>query len=447
MTRKNTARFSLFFLRKSLAFRFQMADNHTMAYLGGNSRKGGRKRTSKYQKLYRKGEGSTFELKDASGKGTGKWRGVVTYRDANDFQQRKYFSGRSESEVRDKMRDWEARAGRKLNKEEWTVADLFEHLLSEPCPDYPKGGQFVQDRRQKPNTIFDYRSQWRRHIKPRIGHLKASAVEGHHVEQVLRELRNAEVSPLSARTARNIKCMLSTCFKAGVRIKALSANPVKDTEPIKIPRYRASILGLEGMMKLAAAAEGQPIYAPILLAGYCGLREGEIAGLMHTDFDAAAKTLKVEKQYQQLKGGGLAFSDPKSESGNRLIPVPPIVADALSALPRTSLYMFPHSRDSGRPIHPTALWKGFQAVLVKCGMPKIRFHDLRHSANNILKQLGVPAVTRRDILGHSTIAVTENVYTQTVDAEMIDAMDRITQALAKQNGEPQKSAQAQAADA
>ena len=61
-------------------------------------------------------------------------------------------------------------------------------------------------------------------------------------------------------------------------------------------------------------------------------------------------------------------------------------------------------------------------------LPKIRFHDLRHSANNILKQIGVEATTRRDILRHSTTLVPENVYTQTVSAEMVNAMGRIEKA-------------------
>ena len=79
-------------------------------------------------------------------------------------------------------------------------------------------------------------------------------------------------------------------------------------------------------------------------------------------------------------------------------------------------------------MHPTGLWKAATAAMIAAGVPQVRFHDLRHSANNILKQLGVDAATRRDILGHSTTQVTENIYTQTVSAEVAQAMDLVGKA-------------------
>ncbi len=385
---------------------------------------GGRKRAEPYQKLYRKGQGSSFLI--GTGPNAGTWKAVWTYRDENDNQKRKAFYGRTEKIARDKMLDWKADGGEE-QRDDWTVTQLFEFLLKE------EEGYFQRQGRQQPDTLFDYRSQWRRHIKPRIGNMKLAKVRASHLDGVLLAAMNGDPiqgqqlppKPISKKTTLNMRRLIGLCFAEGNRLGYLTKNRAEDIMKIEPDKYRAQIINLDQMGQLINAAEGKRIQLAIMLAGYCGLRESEIAGLMHADFDAESSTIRIAQQWKQIKGGGMQFKRPKTEAGFRKIAIPNTVAEALRAQPKESLFLFPSQTDPGRPVHPTLLYAETMALIESNGLTKIRFHDLRHSANNILKQLGVDAVTRRDILGHSTTAVTENVYTQTVHAEMIEAMDKI----------------------
>jgi integrase len=81
----------------------------------------------------------------------------------------------------------------------------------------------------------------------------------------------------------------------------------------------------------------------------------------------------------------------------------------------------------GGPIEPVLLHRDFQRVLKKAGLPRIKFHALRHSAASLMLAQGVPLKTIQEILGHSSIAVTSGFYAHLGDElkqAAADAMDR-----------------------
>jgi integrase len=67
--------------------------------------------------------------------------------------------------------------------------------------------------------------------------------------------------------------------------------------------------------------------------------------------------------------------------------------------------------------------RDFKSVLEKAGLPEIRFHDLRHSCNSLLASQGVSARHRAQLLGHSDVRLTENVYTHPLPASLRNAVD------------------------
>jgi integrase len=91
------------------------------------------------------------------------------------------------------------------------------------------------------------------------------------------------------------------------------------------------------------------------------------------------------------------------------------------------------ARPDGRPLDGSKVVQALQRVLVAAGLPRIRFHDLRHSCASLLFAQGVPAKTVQEILGHSRISTTLDIYTHvasedhpvsSVMREAADAMDR-----------------------
>ena len=67
----------------------------------------------------------------------------------------------------------------------------------------------------------------------------------------------------------------------------------------------------------------------------------------------------------------------------------------------------------------------FHKLLKEIGLPRIRFHDLRHSAATLLLAMGVPAKVLQQLLGHSTISTTIDVYSHVLPSMQKDAMDKM----------------------
>ena len=82
----------------------------------------------------------------------------------------------------------------------------------------------------------------------------------------------------------------------------------------------------------------------------------------------------------------------------------------------------------GTPLDGNNVTRHFHLLLVKVGLPRLRFHDLRHSCASLLLAQGIPARVVMETLGHSQISLTMNTYTHVmpaVQAEAADAMDRV----------------------
>lgn len=82
----------------------------------------------------------------------------------------------------------------------------------------------------------------------------------------------------------------------------------------------------------------------------------------------------------------------------------------------------------GTPYEPHGLHDDFKRLLVEAGLPDMRFHDLRHSAASLMLAQGIPLRSIQDILGHSSIALTANLYAhvgEQLRREAADAMDAI----------------------
>lgn len=169
-----------------------------------------------------------------------------------------------------------------------------------------------------------------------------------------------------------------------------------------------------------------------------GLRRGEALGLRWEDIDFEQRTLRVSFALQALKEK-LTLVEPKTMTSRRTIPLPFALVSALRAHYARQLQerllagdrwqehglVFPTS--IGTPMHAGNLVRSFHALLKRAGLPSIRFHDLRHSCASLLAAQGVPARVAMEILGHSDIRVTQNIYTHVFDdakRAAADAMDR-----------------------
>lgn len=169
-----------------------------------------------------------------------------------------------------------------------------------------------------------------------------------------------------------------------------------------------------------------PIY---VLAITTGMRQGEILGLHWEDVDLEKGNLAVRHTIQLLQGR-IIEGEPKSAGSRRTIALPEYTVAVLM------LHQEKTDKDegllfttaSGRPVSPRNLLRHFHQVLDRTGLPKIRFHDLRHTAATLLLRENVHPKIVQEMLGHSTIALTLDTYSHIlpdIQQEAADKMDKI----------------------
>lgn len=163
-----------------------------------------------------------------------------------------------------------------------------------------------------------------------------------------------------------------------------------------------------------------------------GLRQGELLGLRWAEVDFEDGTLRVRQALQRGQ-----FVEPKTARSRRSINLP---ERALGALRRQRalqaeqrLAAGPDWRDNGlvfassigTPLDGVNVTKRFQALLARAGLPRMRFHDLRHCAATLLIHAGVDMRVVMEVLGHSTIATTMNLYAHVLPAAKEAAAHRL----------------------
>lgn len=157
------------------------------------------------------------------------------------------------------------------------------------------------------------------------------------------------------------------------------------------------------------------------------------------DLDRAALT--VTRTLEKTRDGGLNFKQPKTRNSRRTVSLPETTVDALrkhrakQAEQHLQLGIgwnaegLVCARIDGSPVNPNTLTSRFASVVKDLDIPRVRFHDLRHThATQLLKE-GVHPKVAQERLGHATISVTLDLYSHVMPGIQEDAALRVDRAL------------------
>ena len=168
------------------------------------------------------------------------------------------------------------------------------------------------------------------------------------------------------------------------------------------------------------------------------MREGELLGLMWSDIDFPSGSIQIQRQVQWLDHPAegeqrFFFKSPKSEKSTRRIPIGPETINHLK-LQRQQVTMqkmvnaakwqendlvFPNL--VGNPIDPNNMIKDLRKVLASANLPKIRFHDIRHTCATLLLLKNVHPKIVSERLGHSDIKITLDIYSHALPTLQAEA--------------------------
>ncbi len=367
------------------------------------------------------GNGAIASLKDGSGK-------VVGYRGQPTIGGKRYsFRAKTKGEVRRMIDEAKvAHAQGRLHADK--TQTVSEYLWG-----------WLETKRRSQNlrvkTLECYELNIRERLVPHIGTKKLSDLRPAEVQDTYNQLLARGLSPFSVIQAHRL---LHKALADAVKLDIIARNVTEAVDPPRVPRKEMKTLTADQLETLFEATRGDRFHALWIVLGLVGLRRSEAVGLRWGDIDFEAGTLTVKRGLHRYKrGGGLQFTEPKSETSRRTVHLPKSVIRALHERKEQQAFERNAARGGweehdlvfatvfGKPLDPNRVNYYFRKALDKAGLPSVRVHDMRHSCATVHMKNGVNGPTVQRWLGHSSITLTLGTYSH-VSADMLeDAAERM----------------------
>ena len=307
-------------------------------------------------------------------------------------------------------------------------------------------GWFSEHKKKlQPNTVNGYNGIIQKHIIPEIGDVQLKKLSPTLIQNFYKTLMDKK--SLSAKTVKYVHNVLKIGLNAAVDDNLIENNPCLKVKPPKVPKYKSKILTKEQMKILLSYAKGSKYESEITIAVMLGLRRGEVLGLKFGDVDFDRHTISIERQVSTVRDDTKKRNETyygikclKSESSCRVLA---INSEIENCIRRKRQFIDSQKKklgkdyvdndlicckENGEVLSPQTLYHAFKMMLEKCGLPDVRFHDLRHSYATLCIDLNVPIKTLSQSLGHSSTAVTDHVYADSILAKQ-ELPDRISNAV------------------
>lgn len=256
-----------------------------------------------------------------------------------------------------------------------------------------------------PSTVKTYRRDLDRYVLPVLGDYRIDLITTEDIDELLADLLARGYAPSSVhRVYRTLRRLL----QVAVDRQKIPANPADQVQPPRIPQREMRFLTVDEL-ELFADTITDRYRSWVLLAGYGGLRWGELLGLRPEDINGT----QVNVQYQRVPGpDGHTLEPLKTKASRRTVTVPGSVAEELGYHLDKYATDFVFVNQNGGPIsHASFTGNVFKPALVKARLDRqLRIHDLRHTAVAIAIAAGAhpKAIQRR--MGHASISVTLDTY-------------------------------------
>jgi integrase len=222
--------------------------------------------------------------------------------------------------------------------------------------------------------------------------------------------------------------LLHAMFEYAIKQELFEYNPMQRVDRPTVKRYPASFYSVEEVQTLLAFAKDDPLYIPIVLAVYCGMRRSEALGMTWDCVDFENDKISVQKKVIEISKNGkkqiIVSDELKTESSRRVFAMHPDVKKILlEHKERQEMYRKQFKRSyskkyldmvcvdqMGMLLRPNFVTEHFAVLLNKHGLRKIRFHDLRHTCASLLLASDNNMKVIQMWMGHSSMKTTADIY-------------------------------------
>ena len=363
------------------------------------------------------GDGSIYRRKD------GRLCASV-YSDVNGNVSRRYVYGKTQKEVRAKLKQLEQQILTEENEQKYP---FLHKKLSDWVNEYL---ETFKKPVLKETTYTTYGHFFRKHIlNDKIGEIAMGKI----TSEILQEYyQRKQLSGLSAKTIHHIHVLINGSMEKAYQLGYIEQNVCNRVILPKKEKYVGSMMDLKNVRRFIRDAKEERLYPIIVTAMLTGLRRGELFGLHCKDIYVKNRILHVRGSLcpiQKVDEQGMTHTEyevlePKTSKSLRVVP---LSNDVLAALQIQREWQeqckeilgcdfvnpenFVFTDYNGKTLAHRKFLDDYYATLDKYDIPRIRFHDLRHTFASLLLESGENLKAIQELLGHSQISTTMDIYT------------------------------------
>ena len=306
-------------------------------------------------------------------------------------------------------------------------------------------------------TVSGFLTEWRETMRPRIrettwvsyemaanritrqiGAVPLQALTPLQVESLYATLLatgGAGGRPLAPKTVRSCHIVLRRALADAERLGLVSRNPAAAARAVAAPRAEQRTWSSEELQLFFEALAGERLSMAFVLLATTGMRRGEVLGLRWEDVDFTGRALSIVQTLTTVRGDK-HIGPPKTGKSRRRVSIDSVTLDALKAHRKRQRVERIAAADVwsneghlvftdelGEPVHPNRLSQSFDRLVRDARLPRIRLHDLRHSYATLALKAGVHPKIVSERLGHSTIAITLDLYSHVAQGLDADAAE------------------------
>ena len=365
-----------------------------------------------------KGTGNIYQKPD------GTWIGrLSTGRDSDGKRTSKYFSGKTEAEVKRKIREFNKASGKEVKTKPVSLDTYFQNWLVT----YKKSTL-------KPSSYDRLENAYRVHASPEIGMLQIGQVAPDDIQKLINGMKDAG---FAYGTIKRTYDSLNAVFKHATIHDDIVKNPMLlvempkqklfETKEIRYFTHEEAAKIVEECQRVYTTGAPVYIYGDVfILMLNTGMRMSEAIAIQKADWDQEAKTLHVRRNIQSVKkrdadgerqgGYQLVYNTTKTYSGDRVIPLNKTATEALERISQKSTDpVLLVCNSNGKIIPPDHVERTFYRILKNIGIEKTGTHSLRHTFASFLFEKGVDIKTVSKLLGHASIQITLNTYVHLIE--------------------------------
>ncbi len=250
----------------------------------------------------------------------------------------------------------------------------------------------------------------------------------------------------SVQSCTHAHVIIRRALEIAYRTDRIPVNPAAKVEKPKSPKYEAKYYDLKQLKVLFEKLKGDKYELMYKMTAFYGLRRSELCGMKWSsiDFDNDKITLNSSIVQACINNKTMLVKKDvmKNAASKRTMPLIPEIKEALLKIKdqqdRNKTYFsdgynkeyldYVWVDDIGMIINPNTLTCHFQTFLVQNGLPKIRFHELRHSCASLLLACGVNMKEIQECLGHSAISTTADIYSHLNYSSKLNVANTLTNA-------------------